>query len=133
MLTPDHPALPLTQAASWLGSMRRREHCLRVTAMLGMPLKSSLKISALQKMRVDFVPHMSVGRGMKNLDEIDPGKARSGLFALVTARLEDAHELAVRGQRPEIERGDVTELIEELVDQISQIEIMIMAIGSMRE
>lgn len=69
---------------------------------------------------------------MVNLDETDPQKARTGLFALITARLEDAHEVAVRGQRPEIDHGDIVDLLEELVDQISQIEIMIMAIGSMR-
>lgn len=70
---------------------------------------------------------------MVNLDEINPQKARSSLFALITARLEDAHEVAVRGQHPEIDQADMAQLLEELVDQINQIEIMIIAIGSLRE
>ncbi len=74
-----------------------------------------------------------MSRVMINLDEIDPRKARSGLCALVTARLEDSREVAVRGQRSEVDHGDMIELLEELVDQISQIEILMMAIGAMPE
>lgn len=87
----------------------------------------------MRKLHVDFWRALSLDSGMINLDEIDPQKARAGLFALLTAGLEDSHEVAVRGQRPEIDHGDMVELLEELVDQISRMEILIMAIGAMRE
>ncbi len=70
---------------------------------------------------------------MINLDEIDPQNARSGLFALITARLEDAHEIAVRGQRNEIDQSETSQLLDELIDQTNQIEILLMAIGTIRE
>jgi hypothetical protein len=44
---------------------------------------------------------------MANLsDEIDAIKVRSALFALVTARLEDAHMFAVKGQARDLGRVD---------------------------
>ncbi len=70
---------------------------------------------------------------MINLDEIDPRKARSGLFALATALLEDAHELAVHGQGNEIDQSEVLKLLDGLVDQTNQIEILLMAIAAIRE
>ncbi|WP_461457489.1 hypothetical protein [Parasphingorhabdus sp.] len=70
---------------------------------------------------------------MINLDEIDRHEVRSGLFALITARLEDAHELAVRGQNGELEQNESMTLLEALVDQVSQTEILLMAIGATRE
>ncbi|WP_337658807.1 hypothetical protein [Sphingorhabdus sp. Alg231-15] len=76
---------------------------------------------------------MSVVWRMINLDEIDPRKARSGLFALLTARIEDAHELAVHGQRSEIDQSEAMKMLDDLVDQTNQIEILLMAIGTIRE
>ncbi|MEP2987559.1 MAG: hypothetical protein ABJN65_09785 [Parasphingorhabdus sp.] len=70
---------------------------------------------------------------MINLDEIDPTDARAGLFALITARLEDAHELAVQGQSSEIDQSEVLKLLEGLVDQTNHIEILLMAIRTNRE
>jgi len=70
---------------------------------------------------------------MINLDEIDPLKARSGLFALITERLEDAHESAVRGQSSNIDQSEVLKLLDGLIDQANQIEILLMAIGAIRE
>ncbi len=87
----------------------------------------------MRKLHVDFLSEMSVIRRMINLDEIDPTKVRSGLFALVTALLEDAHELAVHGQRSKIDHSEVMKLLDDLVDQTNQIEILLMAIGTIRE
>ena len=70
---------------------------------------------------------------MINLDEIDPRKARSGLFALVTARLENAHEFAVRGQKPNLDQNELLSLLGEIADQANQIESLLMAIGTIRE
>ena len=44
-------------------------------------------------------------------DEIDAIKIRSALFALITARLEDAHMFAVKGQSRDL---DAAELIGQL-------------------
>jgi len=46
---------------------------------------------------------------MANLgDKIDPVKVRSALFALITARLEDAHIFAVKGQSRDLNAADVS-------------------------
>lgn len=82
---------------------------------------------------MDFHAKLSMGWGMINLDEIEPIKVRSALFALITARLEDAHELAVRGQRTKMDRSEVLKLLEGIVDQTNQIEILLMAIGALEE
>lgn len=70
---------------------------------------------------------------MVDLEEIDPRKARSGLFALVTARLEDAHELAVREQRSELDHAEAAKQLDDLVDQINQIVLLLVAIGAICE
>ena len=70
---------------------------------------------------------------MINLDEFEPIKARSGLLALITAGLEDAHELAVQGQRTKMDRSEVLKILERIVDQTNQIEILLMAIGALEE
>lgn len=70
---------------------------------------------------------------MINLDEVDPQKARSGLFALITARLEDAYEFAVRGQSPEVDRIEYLALFDELTYQYNQIEILIIALGAIQD
>lgn len=84
-------------------------------------------------LHVDFYTTLSMSRIMVDFDHIDRRKARSGLFALVTARLEDAHESAVRGQNPELEQNEVLSELEEMADQTNQIEILLMAIGIIRE
>lgn len=76
---------------------------------------------------------MSVVCDMINLDDIDSRKARSGLFALVTARLEDTHELAVRVQNPQLDQNGVLSRLGEITDQAHQIEILLMAIGTIRD
>lgn len=101
--------------------------------MLEHAAKSSGLCSKIRKLHVDFHAKSSIEWGMINLDEIDPRKARSGLFALVTARLEDAHELAIGGQNGKIDESEATKLLDGLVDQASQIEILLMAIRHIRE
>lgn len=87
----------------------------------------------MRKLHVDFLLHLSADWGMINFDEIDPRKARSGLFALVTERLEDAHELAVHGQNSDLERNEVLFVLGEITDQANQIESLLMAIGAIQE
>lgn len=101
--------------------------------MLEQTLKSSCLFEQSEKLHVDFERKLSMSRIMVDIDQIDPQKARSGLFALVTARLEDAHELAVRGQRREIDQAEVLKLLDDLIDQTNQIEILLKAIGTIRE
>ena len=45
---------------------------------------------------------LSMGVHMVDDCEIDPTEVRSGLFALITARLVDMHDIAVKGQSDEI-------------------------------
>ncbi len=68
---------------------------------------------------------------MKNEDEVDPIKVRTGLFALVTARLEDAHEIAVKRQAAKISIQDVGDLIVDLRSMLDEINIQIDAIEMM--
>ena len=72
-----------------------------------------------------------MGRGMADDDEIDPIRVRSGLFALVTARLEDAHEIAVKGQATNVGNADVSELAIELRSMFDEISVQLDAIELM--
>ncbi|MEQ8742360.1 hypothetical protein [Parasphingorhabdus sp.] len=67
---------------------------------------------------------------MANLDdEIDPVKVRSALFALITARLEDAHMFAVKGQPRDLEAADVTNCITEIQSILDEAQIQLDAVG----
>lgn len=69
---------------------------------------------------------------MANLDdEIDPIKVRSTLFALVTARLEDAHTIAITGQSGDVNSadaknhiGDIRSILDELQIQLDAAELI---------
>ena len=103
------------------------------TAMLEHTPKSRGLSSEIRKLDVDFHAKSNIDWGMINLEEIDPRKARSGLFALLTARLEDAHEFAVHGQNRELGQDKLLPMLEEVTDQDNQIEFLLMAIGAIRE
>ena len=69
---------------------------------------------------------------MANLDdEIDPVKLRSALFALITARLEDAHAFAVKGQARDLDAAefksnitDIRAILDEIVIQLAAAELI---------
>ncbi len=63
---------------------------------------------------MDFHVKSSMGWGMTSDDEVDPNKVRCGLFALVTARLEDAHEFTVKGQSANVGNDRVTSLVSDI-------------------
>jgi len=64
-------------------------------------------------------------------DEIDAIEVRTELFALITARLEDAHDIAVRGQAAKISNQDIGDLIVDLRSILDEIKIQIDAIDLM--
>lgn len=72
-----------------------------------------------------------MGRDMADDNEIDPTKVRTGLFVLVTARLEDAHQIAVKGQAANICNVDVSGLVIELRSLFEEINVQMDAIELM--
>lgn len=99
--------------------------------MLERALKSSRLFEMFEKLHVDFPASASMGRDMADDDEIDPAKVRSGLFALITARLEDAHEIAVKGQATKISVQDIGDLVVDLRSALDETTIHIDAIKLM--
>ena len=67
------------------------------------------------------------------VNEIDAIKVRTGLFAFITARLEDAHEVAVKGQAAKISNQDVGDLIVNLRSMLDEIKIQMDAIDLLRD
>ncbi|QTD57199.1 hypothetical protein [Parasphingorhabdus cellanae] len=70
---------------------------------------------------------MSVAERMKNDDKIDHIAVRTGLFTLITARLEDAHEIAVKGQSTKIDEQLVSQLSSDLESNLDEIQILLNA------
>ncbi|WP_422344510.1 hypothetical protein [Parasphingorhabdus sp.] len=68
---------------------------------------------------------------MADDDEINPIKVRTGLFALITARLEDANEIAVKGQAANLGNPDVSGLVIELRSLLDEINVQLDAIELM--
>lgn len=99
--------------------------------MLEGTTKSSRLFKQTQKLHVDFPKLSSMGCVMANDDEINPIKVRSGLFALITARLEDVHEIAVAGQAAKISSQDIAGLVVDLRSVLDEITIQIDAIELM--
>jgi hypothetical protein len=63
---------------------------------------------------------------MANLDdEMDPVKVRSALFALITARLEDAHAFAVKGQARDLDAADVKDCITDIRSILDEVQIQL--------
>ena len=61
------------------------------------------------------------GRGMTHNDDIEEPGDIPALFAEITALLEDAHEIAVRGQNSKLERADYLSAVGELRKMLDQI------------
>ncbi len=77
---------------------------------------------------MDFHAKSSMGWHMTDTDdEIDPIKVRTALFALVTARIEDAHEVAIGGQSPQTTSDHIVEAVADLQSIGQEIEILLMA------
>ena len=68
---------------------------------------------------------------MANDDEIDPIKVRTGLYALITARIEDAHDIAVKGQAVRLKDQKVEDLIVDLRSMLDEMKIQTDAIELM--
>jgi len=63
---------------------------------------------------------------MANLDdEIDPIKVQSALFALITARLEDAHMFAVKGQSRDLNAPVAKSYITDIRSYLGEIQILL--------
>ncbi len=81
---------------------------------------------------MDFHAKSSMGWDMADTDDhVDPIKVRTGLFALVTARLEDAHQIAVKGQAANVGNADVGGLVIELRSMFDEINVQLDAIELM--
>ncbi|MEP0077512.1 MAG: hypothetical protein ABJP02_03870 [Parasphingorhabdus sp.] len=61
-------------------------------------------------------------------DEIDPIKVRTGLFALITARLEDVHEFAVKGQSTKVNAEQVSEYVSDIRSNLDEVYLQLTAI-----
>lgn len=64
----------------------------------------------------------------KSNAEVDSIKVRTGLFALFTARLEDAHEVAVKGQSAKISDDQIAGLVGDIRSNLDEIRIHLDAI-----
>ncbi len=69
---------------------------------------------------------------MANEDEIDPVKIQAGLFALITARLEDAHEFSIKGQSAKANAEQVAGYVSDIGSNLDEISIQLNAINLIR-
>ena len=67
-----------------------------------------------QKDGYRLVRRFEHGRNMADIDDIEEPAGIPALFAEITALLEDAHEIAVRGQNSKLERLDYLSVVGEL-------------------
>lgn len=58
-------------------------------------------------------------------EELDPTKVRTGLFAIMTAMLESAHDAAVKGQSSKSTTDDVEDQITDIRSILSEVEIQL--------
>ena len=64
---------------------------------------------------------------MESNDTFDANKVRGALFALITARLEDAHEIAVKGQSSKADQELISQLTSDLEGKLEEIRILLNA------
>jgi len=63
---------------------------------------------------------------MSNIDEdIDPIKVRTGLFAIITARLEDATVFAVKGQSRDLNTAEARNHITDIPSILDEVQIQL--------
>jgi hypothetical protein len=65
---------------------------------------------------------------MDNDEKLDATKVRGAVFALITARLEDAHEIAVRGQSSKADQDLIVQLTNDLEANLEEIRILLNAL-----
>jgi len=95
--------------------------------MLEQTLQSSGLFVISQKLLLDLREETSVVGSMESDDKFDAIKVRGALFALITARLEDAHEIAVRGQSSKADQQQISELTSDLECNLEEIRILLNA------
>lgn len=98
------------------------------TTMLEQTPKSSRLSAYLRKLHVDIYVKSSMGWDMANEDEIDPTKVCTGLFALITARLEDAHESSVKGQSENAGAEQAVDYVSDIRSNLDEIHVQLAAI-----
>ncbi len=101
--------------------------------MLEQAPKSSRLFEQLAKLHVDFRKKSIMGRGMADDDEIDPIKVQTSLFALVTARFEDTHEIAMKGQAANFVGLNASGFVIELRSQLDEINVQLDALYLMHD
>jgi len=95
--------------------------------MLEQTLQSSGLSAIMQKLLLDLREETSVVGSMESDDKFDAIKVRGALFALITARLEDAHEIAVKGQSSKADQQLISQLISDLEGNLDEIRILLNA------
>ena len=95
--------------------------------MLEQTLQSSGLSAKNQKLLLDLREETSVVGSMESNDKFDVIKVRSALFALITARLEDAHEIAVKGQSSKADQELISQLTNDLESNLEEIRILLNA------
>jgi len=100
--------------------------------MLDQALQSSGLSAISRKLLLDLREETSVVGSMESDDKFDAIKVRGALFALITARLEDAHEIAVRGQSSKADQELISQLTSDLEGILEEVRIFLnaSAIGS---
>ncbi|NCP44690.1 MAG: hypothetical protein GW822_14865 [Sphingomonadales bacterium] len=97
------------------------------TPMLEQTLQSSDLSAVIQKLLLDLREETSVVGCMDNGEKFDAIKVRGALFALITARLEDAHEIAVKGQSAEADHELISQLASDLEAYLEEIQTLLNA------
>lgn len=78
---------------------------------------------------MDFRAKPSICCDKSNIDdEVDPIRVRCALFALITARLEDAHMFAVKGQARDLNASDARNCITDIRSILDEVHIQLDAI-----
>tara|TARA_R110002124_G_scaffold270267_1_gene438678 strand:+ start:2701 stop:3006 length:306 start_codon:yes stop_codon:yes gene_type:complete len=100
--------------------------------MLQQTPKSSGLFARIRKLHMDFRAKPSICCDMAKIDdEVDPIKVRCALFALITARLEDAHMFAVTGQAKDLNAADTRNCITDIRSILDKVQIQLDPGGSM--
>lgn len=77
-----------------------------------------------QKDGYRLVPRVEHGLRMVQNDEIERRADVPALFADITALLEDAHEIATRGQNSKLEQADYLKAVGDLGKMLDQVRLL---------
>lgn len=95
--------------------------------MLEQTLQSSGLSAIIQKLLLDLREVTSFVGCMDIDEKLDAIKVRGALFALITARLEDAHKIAVKGQSSKAEQELISQVTSDLEGNLEEIRILLNA------